>query len=119
MMHSLLAVTPEGLPLGVLGMKTWVRPEEEFGKNIQRKTRPIHEKENAKWLEGIAHLAALKKRCADARFVCVGDRESDLYELFATERPAGVDWLMPRVKQDESSASIRMRVLALRQRWRA
>ncbi|WP_375542301.1 hypothetical protein [Paraburkholderia sp. CNPSo 3274] len=26
---------------------------------------------------------------------------------------------LPRVKQDESSASIRMRVLALRQRWRA
>ncbi|MGF6641356.1 transposase [Paraburkholderia sp. MM6662-R1] len=26
---------------------------------------------------------------------------------------------VPRVKQDESSASIRMRVLALRQRWRA
>ncbi|SAL07988.1 Transposase for transposon Tn5 [Caballeronia arationis] len=94
MMHSLLAVTPEGLPLGVLGMKTWVRPEEEFGKKHQRKTRPVHEKESAKWLEGIAHLAELKKRCADARFVCVGDRESDLYELFAAERPAGVDWLI-------------------------
>jgi hypothetical protein len=26
---------------------------------------------------------------------------------------------VPRVKQDESSASIRMRVMALRQRWRA
>jgi hypothetical protein len=26
---------------------------------------------------------------------------------------------VPRVKQDESSASIRMRVLVLRQRWRA
>jgi hypothetical protein len=28
-------------------------------------------------------------------------------------------YMMQRVKQDESSASIRMRVLALRQRWRA
>ena len=94
MMHSLLAVTPEGLPLGVLGMKTWVRADEEFGKGHQRKTRLIHEKESVKWLEGIEHLAALKARCADTRFVGVGDRESDLYELFVAERPAGVDWLI-------------------------
>src|SRR6218665_764007 len=31
MIHSQLAVSPEGLPLGVLGMKTWVRPAEESG----------------------------------------------------------------------------------------
>jgi hypothetical protein len=94
MMHSLLAVTPEGLPLGVLGMKTWIRPEQEFGKKHQRKTRSVREKESVKWLEGIEHLAALKTRCAETRFIGVGDRESDLYELFAAERPAGVDWLI-------------------------
>ncbi|SEF12485.1 Transposase DDE domain-containing protein [Burkholderia sp. WP9] len=93
-MHSLLAVTPEGLPLGVLGMKTWVRPEEEFGKKPHPNTRRIEEKESIRWLEGIEHLAALKARCAQTRFVCVGDRESDLYELFAAKRPAGVDWLI-------------------------
>jgi hypothetical protein len=94
MMHSLLAVTPEGLPLGVLGMKTWVRPEEELGKKHQRKARPIDEKESIKWIEGIEHLAALKARCVEPRIVGVGDRESDLYELFTTERPDGVDWLI-------------------------
>ena len=94
MMHSLLAVTPEGLPLGVLGMKTWVRAQEEAGKGRHRKARPIAEKESIKWIEGIWHLAALRARCAETRFVCVGDRESDVYELFATERPDGVDWLI-------------------------
>jgi hypothetical protein len=94
MMHSLLAVTPEGLPLGVLGMKTWVRAQEEAGKGRHRKARPIEEKESIKWIEGIRHLAALRTRCAETRFVCVGDRESDVYELFATERPEGVDWLI-------------------------
>jgi hypothetical protein len=44
MMHSLLAVTPDGLPLGVLGMMTWVRPPEEYGKKQQRKQRPIQDK---------------------------------------------------------------------------
>lgn len=94
LMHSLLAVTPDGLPLGVLGMKTWVRPDEEFGKKHQRKVRPITGKESIKWIEGIEHLGALKARCAETRLVGVGDRESDLYELFATDRPDGVDWLI-------------------------
>jgi len=93
-MHSLLAVTPEGLPLGVLGMKTWVRPEEKFGKKPHPKTRPIEEKESIKWIEGIEHLAALKARCTETRLVGVGDRESDLYELFTHDRPDGVDWLV-------------------------
>jgi hypothetical protein len=93
-MHSLLAVTPEGLPLGVLGMKTWARPESGLGKKHRRATLPIEEKESVKWIEGIEHLAALKARCAEVRLVGVGDRESDLYELFATERPDGVDWLI-------------------------
>ncbi|MFP3560896.1 hypothetical protein SB861_61475, partial [Paraburkholderia sp. SIMBA_049] len=52
MMHSLLAVTPDGLPLGVLGMKTWVRPEAVFGKSAPAVTRPIEQKESVKWLEG-------------------------------------------------------------------
>jgi hypothetical protein len=89
MMHSLLAVTPEGLPISVLGMKTWVRSEDAFGKRHRRKARSITEKESIKWIEGIEHLGALKACCAETRLVGVGDRESDLYELFATERPDG------------------------------
>jgi hypothetical protein len=94
MMHSPLAVTPDGLPLGVLGMKTWVRAQEEAGKGRHRKARPIVEKESIKWIEAIKRLAALRTRCAETRFVCVGDRERDVYELFATERPDAVDWLI-------------------------
>lgn len=94
MMHSLLAVSPEGLPLGVLGMKTWARTEATKGSAAQRKSRPIHEKESVKWIEGLAHLSTLKSRCAQTRLVGIGDRESDVYELFAAKRPDGVDWLV-------------------------
>jgi hypothetical protein len=93
-MHSLLAVSPDGLPLGVLGLKTWVRPEGSQGCAAQRRSRPIDEKESVKWLEGLAHLSTLKPHCPDTRLVGVGDRESDVYELFAAERPDGVDWLV-------------------------
>jgi hypothetical protein len=44
LMHSLLAVSPEGLPLGVLGIKTWVRTGKASGSAAQRTSRPIHEK---------------------------------------------------------------------------
>jgi len=94
MLHGMLAVTPEGLPLGVLGMKTWVRADAELGKKHQRTQRPFEEKESVKWREGLDHLSALKARCAETRLVAVGDRESDIYEVFAAERAEGVDWLI-------------------------
>lgn len=94
LMHSLLAVTPDGLPLGVLGMKTWVRPAGEYGKARQRRERTIREKESVKWLEGSEHLAALKVHCPNTRIVGVSDREGDVYDVFVAERPAGVDWLV-------------------------
>ncbi|MDR5777188.1 MULTISPECIES: transposase DNA-binding-containing protein [unclassified Caballeronia] len=95
LMHSLLAVTPEGLPLGVLGMKTWVRPQEEFGKKHQRRHRTIREKESVKWLEGSEHLAALRAYCPNTRIVGVSDREGDVYDVFLANRPAGVDLNRP------------------------
>ncbi|MFC0696503.1 IS4 family transposase [Paraburkholderia humisilvae] len=94
LMHSLLAVSPEGLPLDVLGMKTWTRPEAVTGSAAQCKSRPIHEKESVKWFVGPAHLSALKVRCAHTQLIGIGDRESDVYELFATQRPEGAHWLV-------------------------
>jgi hypothetical protein len=94
MLHSLLAVTPEGLPLGVLGMKTWVRADAQLGKKDRCRKQAYEDKESVKWREGLEHLTALKARCPGTRLVGVGDRESDVYEVFVAERPVGVDWLI-------------------------
>ncbi|MFM0069399.1 IS4 family transposase, partial [Paraburkholderia aspalathi] len=94
LMHSLLALTPEGLPLGVVGMKTWIRRPEEFGKKHLRGQRSVREKESVKWLEGNEQLAAFKARCPRTHVVGVSDREGDVYDVFLAERPAGVDWLV-------------------------
>ena len=56
-MHSLLALTPEGLPLGALGLKTWARPMQQYAKGHRRKQLAITDKESAKWLEGLARRA--------------------------------------------------------------
>lgn len=44
-MHSLLAVSPEGLPLGVLGLEDLIRPPEQMGKKHRRTRLPVSEKE--------------------------------------------------------------------------
>lgn len=93
-MHSMLALTPEGLPLGVLGLKTWTRPLEQLGKRGLRRKLPVQEKESAKWIEGLNQVTALKHHCPDTSVVGVCDREADLYDLFVAERAAGVDWLV-------------------------
>lgn len=93
-MHSMLALTPDGLPLGVLGLKTWIRPLEQLGKRNLRRTLPIQDKESAKWIEGLNQITALQSRCPDTRIVSVCDREADVYDLFVAERAAGVDWLV-------------------------
>lgn len=93
-MHSMLALTPEGLPLGVLGLKTWARPLAQLGKRAQRKTLPVRQKESVKWIEGLEHMTALSAHCPTTQIVGVCDREADMYDLFVAERAGRVDWLV-------------------------
>jgi len=88
LMHSSLAVTTEGLPLGLSAIKFWTR-EEFKGTNALKKhinpTRvPIEEKEGIRWLQNLSESTALLG--APERCVHIGDRESDIYELFCAAR---------------------------------
>ncbi|MEX3816511.1 IS4 family transposase [Paraburkholderia sp. BR13439] len=94
LIHSLLALTSEGLPLSVIGPKTWIRRLEELGKKHLRGQRSVQEKERAKWLEGIEQLGILKTHCPHTQVIGVSDREGDVYDVFLARRPAGVDWLV-------------------------
>lgn len=94
LMHSMLAVTPEGLPLGVMGLKTWVRDDADFGKKSKRKALPTHEKESYKWIEGLQHMNVLSPFCRQTQLVAVCDREADLYDLFAADCKPNVQWLV-------------------------
>ena len=96
LMHSSLAVTTEGLPLGLTAIKFWSR-EKFHGANALKKhinpTRvPIEEKESIRWLDNLrqsTNLLGSADRC-----VHVGDRESDIYELFCTAKDAGTHFLL-------------------------
>lgn len=92
--HTTLAVTPEGVPLGLLAQKNWVRDAETYGALTARRKREISDKESIKWLESVDALKQARMVCPDTTFISVGDRESDIYDLFAMERPDGVELLM-------------------------
>jgi len=96
LMHSSLAVTLDGLPLGLTAIKFWSR-DKFYGCNQMKKkinpTRiPIEQKESYRWLENVRQSTALLDE--PQRCVHVGDRESDIYELFCTAQAIGSHFLL-------------------------
>ena len=82
-LHSSLALTEDGLPLGVL--KSVAYAPEETGR--QPEERPIEEKKSFKWIEGYRDCVEISKRLPNTRILSVMDREGDLFELFAEAAP--------------------------------
>ncbi|WP_245315433.1 IS4 family transposase [Bradyrhizobium centrolobii] len=96
MMHSSLAVTIEGLPLGLAAVKFWTRKKFKGTAALKKKINPtrvpIEKKESIRWLENVQQST---ERLGDAgRCVHIGDRESDIYELFCAAREAGTHFLI-------------------------
>jgi hypothetical protein len=100
--HDTVAVTPDGLALGVLDAQVWVRDWEE-----REAGRSIEEKESVKWLRSYELAAKLQGQLKKTRIVSVGDREADIYELFAMAREhieAGGPQLVVRASEDRRLA---------------
>lgn len=83
MLHGTLAVNTEGTPLGLLAAQCWARDPAAYGKKAKRHQLPIEEKESNKWLTSFKAATATAGACPDTTVVSVGDREADIYELFA------------------------------------
>ena len=81
-LHSSLAMTVQGVPLGFLDAQCWARDPKEFGKKVKRASLPIEDKESYRWIKSYQALAAVQKRNPRVQLVSVGDREADIYELF-------------------------------------
>src|SRR5713226_358338 len=84
MAHSVLAVTPAGLPLGLLHQAIWARDPEQLGKKHQRRQRRTEEKESQKWLVGLAGVEATLP--AEQAVLVVADREADVFAYLAAAR---------------------------------
>jgi hypothetical protein len=81
-LHTCLAVTTDGLVMGLLDQSSITRLEknDESATNTGRKHRKIEDKESYRWLE------TMRKSCEDIppniKVINVCDREGDVYELF-------------------------------------
>jgi hypothetical protein len=83
-LHSVLALSPLGIPLGLLDMNFWTRDITQHGKRVTRQQRPIEEKESYRWLTSArAAHEALASLEVPPRLVHVCDREGDIHEFFA------------------------------------
>jgi Transposase Tn5 dimerisation domain/Transposase DNA-binding len=101
--HPMLAMTPEGLCLGVLEFWRWVRDASDHGgKDRQdRLQRPLEAKESLRWVEGYKKVGDLQGQVGATRLVYMADRESDLFELFEAAAQGAADWLI-RAAQDRA-----------------
>ena len=96
-LHPSLAVSTDGVPLGVLSAQLWARQPEAHGKARKRKRRAFEEKESLKWWTAIEQA---EQRVGRPRIlVHVGDRENDVYEVFSRAHQAGYR-LLVRAGQD-------------------
>jgi hypothetical protein len=96
LMHSSLVTTGEGLPLGLAAIKFWNRNKFHGANALKRRINPtrvpIEKKESVRWLENVRQATALlndPRRC-----VHIGDRESDIYELFCLAQQLGTHFLV-------------------------
>jgi hypothetical protein len=74
--------------LGIAGARIWTRG---MDKATQRQKRHLEDKESERWLEGCQSAASVLDQAA--RIVVVGDRESDIYQIF-TRKPPGIDLIV-------------------------
>ena len=92
-LHSTLAITPQGLPLGFLTQAFLERPIGEAAHtSVKGQKLPIEEKESYRWVEAFQQTIAL--RPAGVQVVSVCDREADFYEMFVLAQEQQADLLV-------------------------
>jgi len=103
LMHSSLAITLQGKPLGLAAVKFWTRKKfkgtnalqgrgKDGGKHSVNATRiPIEQKESIRWLENLQQSTQLVN---PDRCIHIGDRESDIYELFCLAEEENTHFLV-------------------------
>jgi len=85
-LHSTLALTTEGLPLGVVRAQCWAPPPKDPEDTRPSRAIPIEEKKTHCWIKGLHDCVSLTDELPETQLVCTLDREADFYELFDEQR---------------------------------
>jgi hypothetical protein len=94
--HTCLAVTTEGLPLGLLDQKIFARKLRQDNAHTGKCRNPhdllpVEEKETYRWLEALLNT---KEALGDTEVITVCDREADLYDFFKMSDQIGAPVLV-------------------------
>jgi hypothetical protein len=84
--HTTLALSATGQPLGILAVAVQARHARDFGRSRdsqRRNHRAVTEKESQRWLDSLSVCQQLAPAGANTVLVNIADREGDIYELFA------------------------------------
>jgi len=101
-LHSTLAVTTDGLPLGVLKaqcLAPGLKSEDRLSRDI-----PVEDKESFSWIPGMRDCMRISSEMPHTRVVCVMDREADFFELFDDHRQNPCVDLLVRARHNRSTS---------------
>jgi hypothetical protein len=119
--HALLALTPQRVPLGVVHADIFARDPVQFAKTatakrLERKAKPIEDKESRRWLEGYRTACQVAKDAPETMVVSVSDSEGDIFECLiagqAAPEEARAEWIIracqDRRLADDTDDSVRL-----------
>ena len=132
-LDSSLALTEDGLPLGVLRSVCYA-PEKKGEEGKRSVGRPIEEKKSFQWLQGYRDCVEVARKTPKTHILAVMDREADILELFQDAEPTRKRvGLLVRAKHDRrlegrekklfeelkaSPNTAQIEVVIPRQRWK-
>ena len=101
-LHSTLALSTSGLPLGVLRADCLAPERKALENRRPRYAIPIDEKKTVIWLEHHREMVAAAADMPHTHLIDVCDREADFFEMFEEQRRHGSVDLLVRAKYNRN-----------------
>lgn len=101
MQHNTLAVSSDGLPLGLLDQITWIREPITDNKLKENEKPLMEEREIYRWIKSLENSIERTKK--HSKVVSVNDRESDFYEFYDRAKSLNALYLI-RLKNNRAIA---------------
>ena len=103
-LHSMLAMTTEGLPLGVLRSECTAPQPKSDDDTRPGSAIPIEEKKTFCWIEAVRDCQKIKRLMPHTTIINISDREGDFFEMFDDQRnnSRNVE-LLVRAKHDRAT----------------
>jgi len=103
-LHSMMALTTEGVPLGILHVDCTAPKQRTKGEKQRTKNMPIEEKKTYCWIEAVQDCMDIKHQIPHTSLINIMDREGDFYDNFDYHRMncSRID-LLVRAKHDRKT----------------